>query len=233
MKYQKSGNVLKISDWHEDDRPREKLLKHGPKYLTDTELLTIIIGTGSKGFSAFDCSAELLDKFGDLGKMLSADVSEFRSVKGLGKAKSITLSAVFELSRRIKSSPYEKREKFLSPEMIAGKFIPRFLGHTNEEFLVLLLNTSNQIIREITVSQGSLNQTIVHPREVFKKAISESANSIVLIHNHPSGNPNPSKEDIKITRQLIDAGKIIDIKILDHIIIAGEKFTSLRAEGIL
>ena len=233
MKYQKSGNVLKISEWHESDRPREKLLKHGPKYLSDTELLTIIIGTGSKGFSAFDCSSELLNKFDDLSKMVSADVSEFKSVRGLGKAKSITLSAVFEISKRIKSKPYELEEKLLSPEMIAGRFIPRFLGQKNEEFLVLLLNTSNQITRELTISKGSLNQTIVHPREVFKNAISESANSIVLLHNHPSGNPNPSKEDIKITRQLIDAGKIIDIKVLDHIIIAGEKFTSMRAEGIL
>jgi DNA repair protein RadC len=222
-----------IRDWREDERPRERLLKNGASSLSDAEILAILISSGTKKFSALDIARSLLEKHSSLANLASCDPSEFRSVRGLGPARAVTLSAAFELSRRIESEPFDSRKVIHGPEDIAGYYIPRFRGARAETFHVLLLNTSNHIFRDVLVSQGSLNASIVHPREVFRTAITESAAGIILLHNHPSGNPEPSNEDINITRQLVSAGKLIDIKVLDHIIIAGEAYTSLVQRGII
>lgn len=222
-----------IREWREDERPREKLMKHGASALSDAEILAIIIQSGTRSFSALDAAKALLERHGTITKLASCDYSEFKHVKGLGTAKSILLAAAIELSRRIMSDPFENELIIRSPEDVAQRYIPKLRGSRTEVFRTLLLNSSNQVFREVIVSEGILNSSLVHPREVFRLAITESAAAIILLHNHPSGNPEPSKEDLAITKKLVEAGKLIEIKVIDHIIIAGENFTSLSARGLM
>ncbi|MBL7998006.1 MAG: DNA repair protein RadC [Candidatus Kapabacteria bacterium] len=224
---------MPINQWREDERPRERLLRHGAAALSDAELLAIMIAKGTRGFSALDAARELLTKFPTLADMSARDVSEIAKTKGIGQVKAITLAAAFELSRRIESAPFQTKTVFRSPQDIAAYYIPRMRGKMKESFHVMLLNTANQIFREVQVSEGSLNASIVHPREVFRLAISESAASIVVLHNHPTGNTEPSREDIAITKQLADAGNVVGIKLLDHLIIAGDTFTSFVERGLM
>lgn len=222
-----------IREWSEDEQPRERLMKHGAAALTNAELIAILLRSGAQNFSALDAAKELIGRFPSLTDLASCDYSQYKTVKGLGEAKSVTLAAAFELGKRIETEPFSEKKIIKAPEDIAGRYIPRFRGVKQESFTVVLLNSSNHIIRDIVISKGSLNASIVHPREVFKTAILESAASIILLHNHPSGNPTPSKEDLNITEQLKKAGEIIDIEVVDHIIIAGETFTSLTREGLM
>ena len=222
-----------ISDWREDERPRERLVKNGASSLSDSELLAILIASGTKGFSALDIGRELLEKFQDLNTISSRDYSDLISIKGLGRVKSIKLAAAFELSKRIKAEPFDSKKVINSPEDISRYYIPFFQNITKERFLVLLLNSANQIFREVKVSDGLLDRSMVHPREVFKTAISENAASIIIVHNHPSGSSQPSNEDIAVTKILKDAGEIIGIKVLDHLIIAGNDFYSFKKSGLI
>jgi len=222
-----------IKDWREDERPRERLSNHGARFLSDSELLAILINSGTKNFSAIDVARKLLSNHNNLTRLASCDFSEFKKIKGLGQAKAITLAAAFELSRRIDAEPVKEKLVVKSPDDIANYYISRMRGERKEIFCIVLLSTANQIIREVIISQGSLNASIVHPREVFRIAITESAASVILVHNHPSGSLEPSKEDISLTNQLISAGKIIGIRILDHLIIAGENYTSFARIGLI
>jgi DNA repair protein RadC len=222
-----------IKEWKEDERPRERLSKHGAETLSDAELLAIIISSGTKGFSALDVGRSLLENFQSISNLAFCDISELKKIKGLGPARSVTLAAVFELAKRLQTAPFAENKSISSPEEVARYFIPRLQGEKKEKFYTLLLNSKNRVFREVLVSEGTLNNSIVHPREVFKIAISESAASIILLHNHPSGNAEPSKEDINVTRNLVDAGIIIDIKVLDHIIIAGNTFKSFLQLGLI
>lgn len=231
--YALPSNYKSIKEWREDERPRERLLQHGAQSLSDAELLAIFLGTGTRGTSAIDVARNLLQNIGKLNALPSKSASELQKVKGVGKAKAITLLAAIELSRRIEAAPFHEKKVIRSPQDVASYYIPRLRGAQTESFRVLLLNSANQVFKEIIVSTGSLNASIVHPREVFKHAITESAASIILMHNHPSGNTEPSREDIAITKQLVEAGKIIDIKVLDHLIIAGEEFTSLQDRNLM
>ncbi len=231
--YKAEPKHLAIHEWREDERPRERLLKSGAHTLSDAELLAILIAKGARGVSALDVARNLLKEYTDLTGICSRDVSELSKIHGIGPVKAITMAAVFEIARRIESEPFSLKKIFRSPEEIANFYIPRFRGARKEKFWILLLNTANQVFREVLVSEGSLNASIVHPREVFRIAITESAASIVLLHNHPSGNTEPSREDISITKQLVSAGELIDIKVLDHIIIAGETYTSLAEKKLM
>jgi len=222
-----------IKDWQPDDRPRERLKQKGPASLSDSELLAIILRTGTKEMNAKEVGAELLKKHGNFSDLEKLDLTDLNKIKGIGPTKAITLSAVFEIARRIKAAPFNKKKVIRAPEDVAEEYIPKLRSLVQEEFRVLLLSTANTIIKEVVVSRGSLNASIVHPREVFKPAVIESAASIILMHNHPSGNPNPSKEDIKITKQLAEAGRLMDIGIFDHIIIAGDDFYSFARNGII
>jgi DNA repair protein RadC len=222
-----------IRYWKEDERPRERLILHGSESLSDSELLAILINTGTKGFSALDAARELLAQYSSITNLVSCDLSELKKIKGVGPAKAVKLAAAFELVKRIKSEPFLKNKILRTPDDVANYYIPRFQGERVETFLTLLLNSTNQVFREVAITKGSLNSSIVHPREVFRVAITESAAGIILIHNHPSGNSEPSKEDLLITNQLAEAGKIIDIKVLDHIIIAGDSFTSFAQKGLI
>lgn len=229
----KKFDFLSIKDWSEDERPRERLMKYGAEALSDAELIAIIFGTGTLGKTAIDISRQVLVEFGNLLNLAKCDFSEYKKVNGIGNAKAVTLAAVFELSRRIEIPPFSEKKIFRSPEDIAAYYIPRYRDNRIEVFKILLLNSSNQIFREVVISEGSLNLSIVHPREVFRLAITESAASVMLMHNHPSGNPEPSPEDLKLTRQLVNAGEILGIKVIDHIIISGSSFTSFVSKGLI
>lgn len=222
-----------IKEWREDDRPREKLMKHGASTLSDAELLAILIGGGVPGYSAIDMARDLLELHENLEGIVSSDYTSYKQIKGMGDAKAVTLAAAFELGKRCTAVPFDEKFSVTSPEDLARFYIPRFFGEKTEKFRVLLLNASNKIIREVIISEGSLTASIVHPREVFKIAVSASAASIILMHNHPSGNPRPSREDIELTKQIVEAGEIMDIKVLDHMIIAGSNFTSFVKEGLI
>jgi DNA repair protein RadC len=222
-----------IKDWRSDERPRERLLRNGASSLSDSELIAILIGNGTKNKSAVDLGRELLEKYNTITDLAKCDLIQFTKISGIGPAKAITLAATFELNKRLKSAPFDELRVMRTPDDITDYYISKYRGIMQEQFRVLLLNSSNQIFKEVLISTGSLNASIVHPREVFREAITNSSASIVLLHNHPSGNPYPSKEDIAITKQLKESGKIIAIEVIDHIIIAGDKYYSFAKNGLL
>ncbi len=217
----------KVKDIPLDDRPREKLLLRGAQNLTDAELLAILIRTGTKGKSVIDLAREVIKDNGNLAMLASRTAPNLTANSGIGKDKAATLLAAFEISRRIQSqSKWFSNSKISSPKDIAEIFIPLLKDELKEKFVIICLNSANKIIKFETISIGSLNSSVVHAREIFKVAIEQSSASIILLHNHPSGNTEPSNEDIAITKKLVEAGKIIDIPVFDHIIIAGNSYTS-------
>lgn len=215
------------------DRPRERLMQLGVTALSTRELLTLLISSGTSKHSADDIAHDILQRFTSLADLASRDVVELMSIHGMGQAKATTLCAAFELARRIQSEPFSERTTVSTPAVLAQLLIPRMRHLRTESFRVVLLNSANQVIREVCVSDGSLNAVLIHPREVFRLAIAESAASIIVAHNHPSGNTEPSPEDIAITKQLVEAGRIVDIRVLDHLIIAGNTYTSFVERGLM
>src|SRR4030066_594586 len=210
-----------------DDRPREKLILRGTQSLSDAELVAILLRTGKKGKSVLEIARELISSEGNLALLATKTVDSLQKISGIGKDKAATLAAAFELSRRILSQPkWFANKKITSPQDVAEIFIPILRDDNKEKFIVVCLNSANKIIKHETISVGNLNSSIVHPREVFKVAIDNSSASIILIHNHPSGNPEPSNEDIRITKKMVETGKIMEIPVFDHLIIAGETYTS-------
>jgi len=225
-----------IKEWPEDERPWEKMLKQGVGSLTNAELLALIIRTGDTATrkSAIDLGREIIAHFGDnLRELGSADLAEICSIKGMGPAKATGIKAAFTLAARFQSRRLEHLDRFTSPRQVFDYFHHEFRDSRKEYFLTLLLDGKNRIIRRVQVSEGSLNQSIVHPREVFIPAVKESAAAIILLHNHPTGDPAPSSEDIAITRRLREAGDIMGIKVLDHIIIGDGEFVSFVERGLL
>jgi DNA repair protein RadC len=226
--------MLGVKDLPLDDRPREKLTLRGAQNLTDSELLAIILRTGTKGKSVLVIAGEIIKENTNLAVLASKSLASLTRIPGIGKDKAATLIAVFELSRRIQS-----QEKFFcdrritSPKEIADIYIPLLKDELKERFIIVCLNSANKIIRHEIISIGNLNSSVVHPREVFKTALDNSSASIIIIHNHPSGNPEPSNEDIAITRKLVEAGKIMDVPVFDHIIIAGNCFTSFVEKRLI
>jgi DNA repair protein RadC len=225
-----------IKEWPEDERPREKMLKQGVGSLTNAELLALIIRTGDSATnkSAIDLGRDIIARFGDnLRELGSADLAEICTIKGMGPAKATGIKAAFTLASRFQSRKLEHLDRFTSPRQVFDYFHHEFRDSRKEYFLILLLDGKNRIIRRVQVSEGSLNQSIVHPREVFIPAVKESAAAIILVHNHPTGDPAPSSEDIAITRRLREAGDIMGIKVLDHIIIGDGEFVSFVERGLL
>lgn len=224
----------KVKDLPSDDRPREKLRLHGAQSLSDAELIAILLRTGKKGKSVLEIARELIRSEENLAGLASKSVDSLKKVSGIGNDKAATLAAAFEMSRRIQSQARSvSRKKITSPGEIAEIFIPLLRDELKERFIVVCLNSANRIIKYETISIGNLNSSIVHPREIFKVAIECSSASIILIHNHPSGNLEPSQEDILITRKMVDAGKIMDIPIFDHLIVAGEGYTSFVEKRLI
>lgn len=229
-----------IKEMPEDERPQEKLIKFGPDYLSNAELLALIIRTGnSKGDSAIDTATKVLrslrtanDKNG-LNSLKNANLSSLMQVDGIGEAKAAMILAAVQLGIRLAVSSNGTKIRVTSPSIAANYVLSEMSVLEQEHFRVMTLNTKKEInfIREI--SKGTINMTIVHAREVFRAAISDNAHSIILLHNHPTGDPSPSKEDIGLTKNLIEASKIIGIDILDHIIIGDNKYFSFLEEGLL
>lgn len=224
-----------IKDWPEDDRPRERLMKHGAESLSDVQLLAIIIrsGDGVEKTSAVDLARVLIDHFGSFRALDSISVSELRSVKGIGLAKAAQIKAALEIGKRFLRQKTDTRKAIKTGVDIVDYYRPYMRDLKKEVFKVALLDGKNKMIRDVTVSEGSLTASIVHPREVIKEAIKESAAAIILAHNHPSGDPTPSKDDIEITNRLVDACTIVGIRVLDHIVLGDDKHYSFLEEGLI
>jgi DNA repair protein RadC len=209
------------------ENPEDRLHCLGPQNLSDTELLALALGS-----DATDVSRSLLDEYGGLRGIVSRETAELSRQPGIGSDRASRLRAIGEISRRLEA-PDPERISYSSSTDVAEYFLPLFAHVRTEVFTVLMLDARNRLIKEQRVSEGSLTASIVHPREVFKMAIIESAASVIFMHNHPSGDPTPSQDDLKITRQLVEAGRLIDIRVLDHIILGYKKFTSLASKGII
>src|SRR5213595_1355725 len=226
-------DALMIRDFPQDERPRERFMQNGPQSLSNHELLAILLRTGSKEESVLQLSNRLLTQFEGLRLLKSASLEEMTEIKGIGQAKAIQVLAAVELGRRVANLAYNERYIIRSPEDGAKYMMNDMRFLTQEHFVCLYLNTKNQVIHKHTVFIGSLNASIVHPREVYREALKRSAASIIALHNHPSGDPAPSREDIEVTKRLAECGKIIGIDLLDHLIIGENKFVSLKEKGYL
>lgn len=226
-----------IHQWDEADRPREKLVARGPEALSDAELIALIFGTGTTTkagpISAVQLGQALLRAYGSLHQLSLRDRKELMRVVGVGTAKAVQLIAAFEIGRRAAAQRGGARVQVCSPEDVAAVYGPRLRDLKREVFKVVLLNTANVIVGDYTVSEGGLAASIVEPRAVFQKAVLENAAAIICLHNHPSGNPEPSREDLRITRQLVEAGRLMGIPVHDHLIIAGDRYTSLAERKLM
>jgi DNA repair protein RadC len=223
-----------VHDLPLSERPRERLSRLGSEALSSQEILALILGRGTKGESVIVTAQKLLIRFGNLKNLASASIEELTQIKGIGPAKAAQIKATFELSKRLENSSSETTKITVkSPEDVVKTARNLLKGKKKEHFLVICLDTRNHLIKTSTVSIGSLDCSIVHPREVFKDAISSSAASVIFIHNHPSGDPTPSEDDIKMTKRLIEAGEIIGIEVLDHIIICDSEHLSMKAKNLV
>lgn len=222
------------TDWAEDDRPREKLMMKGTHALSDAELLAILINSGTPQKTALDIAKEILASVdGNLPELGRLSISDFGKFPGIGPARSITLMAALELGRRRTASDVKPRSQVRGANDVA-RYLQTFLADKPvEEFWILLLNRANKIIEPMRVSEGGLTGTVVDPRVIFRKAIEKNAVSLILCHNHPSGNTKPSEADLQITRKMKEAGKMIDIQVLDHIIVSDSGYYSFAEEGII
>lgn len=222
-----------VREMHPDEQPREKLLKYGPDSLSTAELLAILLRTGSKGMNVVDTSRALLDRFQGLRNLSKQDWQSLKVIPGIAKVKALTLEAVFELTRRIQMESLGDEIKIKTPEMAAAYFMPRLRDLKHEEFYVGFLNNSKVLTGYKKISSGGSTATVVEPAEVIRQAVLNQANSILLVHNHPSGYSEASKADINLTKRLCDAGKMLGIPVVDHIIIAGDGYISLRNKNII
>jgi DNA repair protein RadC len=223
-----------IKEWPESDRPREKLIEKGPETLSNAELLAIILRTGdaSTGQSALDYGRVLMTQFGEsLRQLEEASVQEICATKGIGPAKAAQIKAALELGKRFAEEEIKRGEQFRSSADVFNHYREHLSGLKKEEFHVLLLDAKNRKIRDVRVSEGSLTSSLVHPREVFNPVIRESAAAVILVHNHPSGDPSPSQEDLHITRRLREIGEVMGVRVLDHIVIGKGKYVSFVDDG--
>ena len=222
-----------IHDLPISERPRERLQKLGIEALSAQEILALILGRGVSGESVMVTAQRLLSRFGSLKGIAGASVEELSQVKGIGVAKGSQIKAAFELANRVEAySEAGNKPLVKTPEDVVGLVRGRLKGKKKEHFLALLLDTRNQLIKVAEISVGSLDSSLVHPREVFKEAISATAASVIFAHNHPSGDPTASEDDIKLTKRLAEAGEIVGIDVLDHIIISDKNYLSLKREGL-
>lgn len=223
-----------VHDLPLSERPRERLLKHGVAALSQQELLALILGSGTKGESVMITAQALLSEFRTIKNLAAASVEEMTRVKGIGIAKATQIKAALELSRRLEEQDDPgPKIAVKSPEEVIKAVKNQLKGKKKEHFYVLSLNTRNQLIESEEVSKGSLDSSIVHPREVFQKAISNSAASVIFVHNHPSGDPTPSNDDIQLTKRLIEVGELMGIEVLDHIVVCDHAHLSMKARNLL
>jgi DNA repair protein RadC len=225
---------IKITDWAVEDRPREKFIQNGTASLSDAELLAILISSGTKDKSAVDLGRELLglvnNNLNNLGKL---SVTDLRKVHGIGPARAVTIAAALELGRRRKLAEVQYVPQIRSSKDVSDIFQPLLSDLLHEEFWILFLNRSNKVINRMKLSQGGISGTVTDVRLVMKKAIECLASGIIVCHNHPSGNLNPSESDIKITQKIKEAGNLMDIQLLDHLIISDKDYYSFADNGVL
>lgn len=224
----------RIKEWCAGDRPRERLETVGAAALTTRELLALLVGSGLQGKSAVDVAGELLQQVdGSLRRLAARPVAELKQTRGVGAAVAARVAASLELGRRLAREGPLERGRIRSPGDVFERCAPALRDLLYEEFRVLLLNTQHAVVREIVVTRGILDASVVHPREVFKPAVAESAAALILVHNHPSGDPAPSSEDREVTRQLAEAGRILGIPVLDHVIVGDARYLSFVEAGYL
>lgn len=224
---------MKIKDLPQDERPREKMREKGSQALGNSELLAILLRTGSQDQSALRMAERLLEQQGGLAGLGGATAEDIEQVKGIGAAKATTILAAIELGRRVAFLASGDKPVIRGPEDVAALLMPRFRYETREHFLAVLLTTKNHVIKTAVISVGSLNASIVHPRELFREAINAHCASLILAHNHPSGDPTPSPEDVSLSQKLKEAGQLLDIPVLDHLILGDGRYISLKEKGIL
>jgi DNA repair protein RadC len=226
-----------IKEWPEDERPRERLMKLGADTLSEAQLLAIVLATGvaSSGQSALDLAMHLVHTFGGLRALDAASITELCQTRGIGPAKATTIKAALELGKRLSGEPPQRHLKVTCPQDLVNYFQPRLQHLRKEVFKAVLLNTKHQVLKDVTVSEGSLSASLVHPREAFLPAIKESAAAVIFLHNHPSGDPTPSTEDKELTLRLAEVGQLVGISVLDHIIIGSGTpgYLSFRDAGLL
>jgi DNA repair protein RadC len=226
------ANDYSIQSLPLDERPRERLYKHGAEALSNSELLAIILGSGMRGKSVIQLSQELLTKFGGLEHLADATIEELCEVKGLGRAKAVQLRALVALAGRLSQKNQSVKVKIDHPESAYNLVREELERQKKEVFTIILMDVKGYVINQQVVSIGTLSHSLIHPREVFYPAIRHKAASILLAHNHPSGDPTPSKEDLSVTEKLIEVGKVMGIPVRDHLIIGRDRYISLRQQGV-
>ncbi|OGK96220.1 MAG: hypothetical protein A3J45_09045 [Candidatus Rokubacteria bacterium RIFCSPHIGHO2_02_FULL_69_13] len=224
---------MAIRDQPRQERPRERLYWNGPEALADAELLALQLGSGTAGRSASDVAREMLATYGSLAEVAAREVTELARVMGVGPAKAARLVAAFELGRRLRARTPGVRVVLSAPGDVYAAFGPLMEDLPREVFRVALLDAQNGLLRDRVVSEGTLSASLVHPREVFKPALLEPAASVILLHNHPSGDPTPSREDIRLTRQLVECARLLDLRVHDHLVIGRGRYVSLAERGII
>jgi DNA repair protein RadC len=222
-----------IKDVPLEDRPRERMLKNGSAALSNPELLAILLRTGTVAESALHLANRVIRQSGGLRELMTMTTDELMQIKGIGEAKALQIKAGLELARRISKASFGERVVIRTPEDVSMYLMEDLRYEQKEKFVTIFLNTKNHVIGHEVLSIGSLNSTIVHPREVFRAAIQRSSSAIICVHNHPSGDPTPSRDDIDMTRRLQEAGGIVGIDLLDHVIIGDASFTSLKEQGLM
>ena len=223
-----------IREWPASERPRERLAEHRPEALATRELLAILLGSGGSTGSALELASDLLDAFGgSLRRLGGAELRSLERVHGVGPARAATVTAAFELGRRAASELGRKGRKIRGPRDVHHRLGPVLRDARQEEFWALYLDTQNRVLEERRLTVGLLNSSLVHPREVFAPALAAAAASLILVHNHPSGDPEPSGEDVGVTRQLVASGELLGIPVRDHVVLGDGRYVSLMERGLL
>ncbi|MDX9906372.1 MAG: DNA repair protein RadC [Bacteroidales bacterium] len=225
---------IPIKQWSEDDRPREKLLLKGKSALSNAELIALLLGSGNRNESAVDLAKRVLDKSGqNLAELSRFQISDLIKIKGIGQAKGLTIIAALELGNRKRSQDALSREKVAGSHDVYELFHGELADAQYESFWVLLLNRANRVIRKVNISEGGISGTVADPKKIFKMSLEHNASSLILCHNHPSGNTQPSEADIRLTRKLKEAGLLLDLPVLDHLIVGADSYFSFADEGML
>ncbi|VAW27623.1 UPF0758 family protein [hydrothermal vent metagenome] len=224
---------IPIKQWAEEDRPREKLLLKGKSVLSEAELIGILIGSGTRTLTAVDLAKQILHSVdNNLNSLAKLSVNDLKKFKGIGEAKAINIVSALELGRRRKDADYPKVTKITSPKSVYDIMRPYLQDVPHEEFWILLLNQANQLLKPVAISQGGVSGTVADSKLIFKTALEHLASSIILVHNHPSGNLKPSRQDINLTKRLKEAGKIVEIPVLDHLIYTDSGYLSMADEEL-
>jgi DNA repair protein RadC len=222
-----------VKDWPDEERPRERLVKYGVDYLTDAELLGIILVKGYQGKTSVEAAKDLLSETKSLRKLDSLSYPEMSAFKGIGLAKFTQIKAALEIGKRLLKETNSPKKKIHNALDLVSYYGPCMRDLKKEKFKVIMLDVKNKIIKDMDISVGSLTESIVHPREVLKEVIKESAASVIFLHNHPSGESNPSKNDLDITERLVSACELVGVKVLDHLILGEDDYFSFAQEGLL